>query len=164
MGKSIEPTISIGRWPVAKSSIRKVVCRMRKLASTMPKVGCRKRKLKGQMLNAGCEKMNVHSTELEGRIRKLDCCLWKSLMSKAKLKCINRSWMINAKKIESRVQTQMTNTECKIGCAKFNVKWNIELWRKWNVIIFPCSAANFRPADRWNRKSQLILKRRYFEI
>ena len=33
------------------------------------------RKLKGKMLSAGCEKMNVHSTELEGRIRKLDCCL-----------------------------------------------------------------------------------------
>ena len=45
---------------------------MRKIASTMPKVGCRKRKLKGQRLNDGCEKINVHSTELEGRIRKLD--------------------------------------------------------------------------------------------
>ena len=43
--------------------------------STMPKVGCGKRKLKGQMLNVGCEKVNVHPTELEGRIRKLDCCL-----------------------------------------------------------------------------------------
>ena len=75
------------------------------------------------MLNVGCEKMNVHSIELEGRIRKVDCYLWKSWMSKAKLKCcINRSWMVNAKKIESRGQTQMTNTKCKIGCAKYNIK------------------------------------------
>ena len=41
----------------------------------MPKVGCGMRKRKGQMLNAGCEKVNVHPTELEGRIRKLDYCL-----------------------------------------------------------------------------------------
>ena len=39
----------------------------------MPKVGCQKRKLKGQMLE--CEKMNEHSTELEDRVRKLDCGL-----------------------------------------------------------------------------------------
>ena len=56
-----------------KVEFKKVECRMRKLASTMSKVGCRKRK--GQVLNVGCEKMNVHSTELEDRIRKLDCYL-----------------------------------------------------------------------------------------
>ena len=130
----IEPTISIGRWPVGKSSIPKVECRMRKIASTMPKVGCRKRKLKGQRLNDGCEKMNVHSTELEGRIRKLDCWLWKSWMSKAKTGMLHKS-KLNAecKKIESRVQTSMTNTKCKIDCAKYNVKWNIEFWQKWNA-------------------------------
>ena len=50
---SIEPTISIGRWPAGKSSIRKVDCRIRKLASAMSKVGCGKQKLKGQMLNVG---------------------------------------------------------------------------------------------------------------
>ena len=72
--RSIEPTVSICGWPAGKSSIRKVECRMRKLASTMPKVG---QKLKGKMLNVGCEKVNVHPTELEGRIRKLDCCVWK---------------------------------------------------------------------------------------
>ena len=89
--RSIEPTISIGRRPAGKSSIRKVECRIRKLASTMPKVGCGKRKLKGQMLNVGCEKVNVHPTELEGRIRKLDCCL--SWMSKAK------TWMLHKSKL-----------------------------------------------------------------
>ena len=137
--KSIEPTISIGRWPAGKSSIRKVECRMQKLASTMPKVGCRKRKLKGQILNVGCEKMNVHSTELEGRIWKLDFFLWKVECRKQKLECcINRSWMLNAK-IESRVQTQMTNTKCRTDCAKYNVKWNIEFWRKWNAIVFNLS-------------------------
>ena len=31
--------------------------------------------IKRQMLNVRCKQMNVHSTELEGRIRKLDCCL-----------------------------------------------------------------------------------------
>ena len=28
----------------------------------------------------------------------------------------------------------MTNTKCTIDCAKYNVKWNIEFWRKWNAI------------------------------
>ena len=28
----------------------------------------------------------------------------------------------------------MTNTKCRIGCAKYNVKWNIEFWQKWNAI------------------------------
>ena len=117
-----------------KSSFRKVECRMRKLASTMPKVGCRKRKLKAQMLNVGYEKMNEHSTELEGRIQKLDCCLWKSWMSKAKTGMLHKSKLnVECKKIESLVQTQMTNTKFKIGCAKYNVKWNIEFWQKWNA-------------------------------
>ena len=31
------------------------------------------------MLNVGCEKMSVNSTELEDRIRKLDCYLMKKL-------------------------------------------------------------------------------------
>ena len=111
--RSIEPTIFIGRWPTGKSSIRKVECRIRKLASTMPKVGCGKRKLKGQMLNVGCEKVNVHPTELEGRIRKLDYCLWKVECRKRKLECcINQSWMLNAKKL---------NRECKLKWQTQNV-------------------------------------------
>ena len=111
--RSIEPTISIGRWPAGKSSIRKVECRIRKLASTMPKVGCGKRKLKGQMLNVGCEKVNVHPTELEGRIRKLVCCLWKVECRKRKLECcINQSWIVNAKKL---------NRECKLKWQTQNV-------------------------------------------
>ena len=110
--RSIEPTIFIVRWPTGKSSIRKVECRIRKLASTMPKVGCGKRKLKGQMLNVGCEKVNVHPTELEGRIRKLDCCVWKTEWRKQKLECsINQSWMLNAKKL---------NGECKL-------KWQTQI-------------------------------------
>ena len=28
----------------------------------------------------------------------------------------------------------MTNTKCTIDCAKYNVKWSIEFWRKWNAI------------------------------
>ena len=32
------------------------------------------------------------------------------------------------------MQTQTTNTKCRIDCAKYKVKWNIEFWRKWNAI------------------------------
>ena len=111
--RSVEPTISIGRWPAGKSPIPKLECRMRKLASTLPKVGCRKRKLKGQMLNVGCKKMNVHSIELEGRIRKLDWCLWKVERRKRKLDCcMNPSWMLSAKKL---------NHECKLKWQTQNV-------------------------------------------
>ena len=55
-------------------------------------------------------------------------------MSKAKTGMLHKS-KLNAecKKIESRVQTSMTNTKCKIDCAKYNVKWNIEFWQKWNA-------------------------------
>ena len=28
----------------------------------------------------------------------------------------------------------MTNIKCTIDCAKYNVKWNIEFWGKWNAI------------------------------
>ena len=41
---------------------------------------------------------------------------------------------VECKKVESRVQTQMPNTKCRIDCAKYNAKWNIEFWRKWNAI------------------------------
>ena len=34
--------------------------------------------------------------------------------------------------------------------------WKLAQFCHW--AIFPCSAANFRPADRWNRKSQIIPK------
>ena len=43
---------------------------------------------------------------------------------------------VECTKVESRVQTQMPNTKCRIDCAKYNVKWNIEFWRKWNAIFF----------------------------
>ena len=39
------------------------------------------------------------------------------------------------KKVESRVQTQMTNAKCRIDCAKFNVKWNIEFLAEWSAIL-----------------------------
>ena len=42
---------------------------------------------------------------------------------------------VECKNVESRVQTQMTNTKCTIDCAKYNVTWNIEFWRKWNAIL-----------------------------
>ena len=29
----------------------------------------------------------------------------------------------------------MANTKCRIDCVKYNAKWNIEFWRKWNAII-----------------------------
>ena len=41
---------------------------------------------------------------------------------------------VGCKKVESRMQTQMTNTKCSIDCAKYNVNWNIEFWRNWNAI------------------------------
>ena len=40
---------------------------------------------------------------------------------------------VECKKVESRVQTQMTNTKCRIDYAKYNVKWNVEFWRNWNA-------------------------------
>ena len=42
---------------------------------------------------------------------------------------------VECTKVESRVQTQMPNTKCRIDCAKYNAKWNIEFWRKWNAIL-----------------------------
>ena len=41
---------------------------------------------------------------------------------------------VECKKVESRVQTQMTNTKCRTDCVKYNVKWNIEFWGKWSAI------------------------------
>ena len=40
---------------------------------------------------------------------------------------------VECKKVESRVQTQMTNTKCRIDCAKYNINWNIEFWCNWNA-------------------------------
>ena len=68
-------------------------------------------------------------------IQKLDCCLWKSWMSKAKTWMLNKSKLnVESKRVELWVQTEMTNTKCRTDCAKYNVKWNIEFWRKWNSI------------------------------
>ena len=62
--------------------------------------------------------MNV-STELEGRIRKLDCSYEKlNVESESKHES---KLNVECKKVESRVQTQMTNTKCRIDCAKYNV-------------------------------------------
>ena len=98
---------------------------MWKLASTMSKVGCRKRKLKAGT-NAKCwmrKKMQwfVHSTELEDRIRKLDCCLWKVECRKRKLECcINQSWTLNAKSgianLNSNDKHKMHDRLCKVQC------------------------------------------------
>ena len=44
----------------------------------------------------------------------------------------------------------MTNTKCTIDCAKYNVKWNIEFWRKWNAINadFTTTHSPTRPLKR----------------
>ena len=134
--RSVEPTISIGRWPAGKSPIPKLECRMRKLASTMPKVGCRKRKLKGQMLNVGCKKNECTFHWTWRSNSKTWLVLMKSWTSKAKTWLLHESKLnVECKKVESRVQTQMANTKCRIDCVKYNVKWNIEFWRKWNAIL-----------------------------
>ena len=52
---------------------------------------------------------------------------------------------IECKKVESRVQTQMANTKCRIDCVKYNVKWTIEFWRKWNAIKVQLQARNLEP-------------------
>ena len=52
-----------------------------------------------------------------------------------KLNVESENLNVECKKVESRVQTQMPNTKCRIDCAKYNVKWNIEFWRKWNAIV-----------------------------
>ena len=105
------------------------------MISTKPRPP-KKRQLKGQS-NAKCwmrknectfhwtqkvqfENLTVAYEKLECRKQKLECCI-------NRIEC----WM---QKIESRVQTQMTNTKCRTDCAKYNVKWNIEFWRKWNAI------------------------------
>ena len=116
--RSIEPAISIGHWAAGKSSIRRVECRMRKLASTMPKVGCGKRKLKGQMLDA--KKWMYIPLNLKVEFENLT----------AAYKELN----VEYKKVESWVQTQMTSTKCRIDSLSTIVKWNIEFWRKWNAI------------------------------
>ena len=42
--------------------------------------------------------------------------------------------MLNAKKLNYECKLEMTNKKCTIDCTKYNVKWNIEFWRKWNAI------------------------------
>ena len=110
---SVAPTISIGRWPAGKSSIRKVECRMRKLKSAMSKVGCGKQKLKGQMLNV--EWKNECTFHWTWRSNS-KTWLWlneKVEYRKQKLECyINESWMLNAKKM---------NRECKLKWQPQNV-------------------------------------------
>ena len=69
--------------------------------------------------------------------------LMKSWMSKAKTWMLHK-WKLNirCKKVESRVQTEMTNTKCRIDFANYNMKWNIEFWRKWNAIVDVCLHAS----------------------
>ena len=53
--------------------------------------------------------------------------LMRSWMSKAETWMLRKSKLnVGCKKVESRMQTQMTNTKCRIDCAKYNVNWNIE--------------------------------------
>ena len=116
------------------------------------------------MLNVRCEKVNVHSTELEGRIRKLDCCLWKVECRKRKLECcINQSWMLNAKTLNR--ECKLTNTKCRIDCAKHNVKWNIEFWREWNAIDLEPLATRkaYRKRKPWNVNGLYIWKFNYLK-
>ena len=40
--------------------------------------------------------------------------------------------MLNAKTLNRGCK--LSNTKCRIDCAKYNVKWNIEFWREWNAI------------------------------
>ena len=63
--------------------------------------------------------------------------LMKSWMSKAKTWMLhrNRSWMLNAKKMNRECKLKwQTCTKCRTDCVKYNVKWNIEFWRKWSAI------------------------------
>ena len=72
--------------------------------------------------------------------------LMKSWMSKAKTWLLHESKLnVECKKVESRVQTPMANTKCRIDCVKYNVKWNIEFWRKWNAIKVQLQARNLEP-------------------
>ena len=43
---------------------------------------------------------------------------------------------VGCKKVETRVQTQMTKTKCSTDYAKYNEKWNIEFLAEmaWNAI------------------------------
>ena len=53
--------------------------------------------------------------------------LMRSWMSKAETWMLRKSKLnVGCKKVESRILTQMTNTKCRIDCAKYNVNWNIE--------------------------------------
>ena len=113
---SIEPTISIGRWPAGKSSTRKVDCRIRKLASATSKVGCGKQKLKGQMLNVGWKnECTFHSTWRSNS----KTWLWlneKVEYRKRKLECyINESWML------ANAECKKMNRECKLKWQPHNV-------------------------------------------
>ena len=65
--------------------------------------------------------MNVHSTELEGIIPKPDSNLTVAY-EKLNVESQRQNLNVECKKVESRVQTQMTNIKCRIDCAKYNVK------------------------------------------
>ena len=43
---------------------------------------------------------------------------------------------VECKKNESRVQTQMTTTQCRIDCAKYNVKWLLIIM-EWTYVSQP---------------------------
>ena len=69
-------------------------------------------KTKGQMLNVGCEKMNVHSTVLNLKVEfeNLTVAHEKLNVESENLNVAYKSkFNVECKKVESRVQTQMTN-------------------------------------------------------
>ena len=85
--------------------------------------------------------------------------------------CIYKQYANYASKLCSFVAVSFSKSK---KCAVYKLldicfekfKWKIAnifppLWKSAQFChwaIFPCSAANFRPADRWNRKSQIIPK------
>ena len=83
-------------------------------------------KVKFENLTVAYEKLNVESENL------------------------NVAWInVACKKVESRVQTQMTNSKCRIDCAKYNVKWNIEFGRKRTWRKVKATGLSSEPA-RWS--------------
>ena len=110
---------------------------------------------KAQMLNVECEKMNVHSTELEGRIRNLIVSCEKVECRKQKFECcINRSWilMLIAKNWIASANSNDKHTDC----TKYHGKWNIEFWRKCNAIEY-WSTEKVYKRQGWYRTKKLAI-------
>ena len=88
----------------------------------------------------------------------VNCCIYKQYANYASKLCSFVAISF------SKSKTWAVYKMLDICFVKF--KWKIAnifapLWKSAQFChwaIFPCAAANFRPADRWNRKSQIIPK------